>query len=110
MKKHHLGEFEEMVLLAVGVLHGDAYGVSLKKEIETRGERNVSVGALQTALIRLEKKGYVKSSEGEKTQERAGRPKKYYQITAYGQSALEYKKSIRSRFWDAMPNIQLNIR
>ena len=59
MKKHNLGEFEEIVLLTVGVLHGEAYGVSIKKEIETRGDRKVSVGALQTALIRLEKKNQI---------------------------------------------------
>ena len=110
MKEHNLGEFEEIVLLAVGVLKGEGYGVSIKKEIETRGERSVSVGALQSSLIRLEEKGYIKTAEGEKTQERAGRPKKYYQITAYGQSALEYKKSVRTRFWEAMPNIQLKIQ
>ena len=110
MKKHNLGEFEEMVLLAVGILYGKGYGVSIKEEIETRADRKVSVGALQSALVRLEKKGYVKSKVGEKTQERAGRPKKYYRLTAYGQAALEYKKTIRNRFWDVMPNFQLEIR
>jgi PadR family transcriptional regulator, regulatory protein PadR len=61
MKKYQLGEFEEIVLLTVGVLYKDAYGVSIKTEIETRLSRNVSVGALQTALKRLENKGYLKS-------------------------------------------------
>ena len=49
MKKYKLGEFEEIVMLVVGVLHGNAYGVSIKKEIESMAERKVSVGALQVA-------------------------------------------------------------
>ncbi len=49
MKKYQLGEFEEVVMLTVAILHDNAYGVSVKKEIESRLSRNVSVGALQTA-------------------------------------------------------------
>lgn len=75
MKKYQLGEFEEVVLLIIGVLFKDAYGVSIKKAIEERLSRSVSMGALHTALVRLEDKGYIKSAEGEKTEERAGRPK-----------------------------------
>ena len=71
MKKYQLGEFEEVVLLTVGVLYKEAYGVSIKKDIETRLSRNVSVGALQTALRRLEDKGYLTSYDGEATEERA---------------------------------------
>ena len=78
MKKYQLGEFEEVVMLTVGILYKEAYGVSIKKEIESRLKRNVSVGALQTALKSLEDKGYLKSHEGEATEERAGRPKKYF--------------------------------
>ena len=110
MKKFHLGEFEELVLLTVGVLHGEAYGVSIKKEIEIRGDRKVSVGALQSALVRLEKKGYVQSLTGEVTQDRAGRPKKYYHITAHGQTALAYTRDLRNRLWEAMSKIQLDMK
>ena len=105
MKKYQLGEFEEIVLLTVGVLFKDAYGVSIKKEIETRLSRKVSVGALQTALKRLEAKGYLKSYEGEATEERAGRPKKYFQITAYGRKAMEYSKQTRDELWNAIPKM-----
>jgi PadR family transcriptional regulator PadR len=107
MKKFQLGEFEEVVMLTVGILYKDAYGVSIKKEIETRLSRNVSVGALQTALKRLEQKGYLKSRDGESTQERAGRPKRYFMITAYGKKAMEYSKSTRNTLWDAIPKIAL---
>ncbi len=108
MKKYHLGEFEEVVMLTVGILFKDAYGVSIKKEIESRLKRGVSVGALQTALKRLEDKGYLKSYEGEATEERAGRPKKYFQITALGKKAMEHMKSTRDELWSAIPKVAWN--
>ena len=108
MKKYQLGEFEEIVMLTVAILHNDAYGVSVKREIETRLSRNVSVGALQTALIRLEDKGYLRSHEGEATNERVGRPKKYFQVTALGKRALEYTRSTRDQLWSAIPRTVLN--
>jgi len=110
MKKYQLGEFEEVVLLTVGVLYKEAYGVSIKKDIETRLSRNVSVGALQTALRRLEDKGYLTSHDGEATEERAGRPKRYFQITALGKKALEYTKSTRDELWKAIPKMALNLK
>lgn len=105
MKKYQLGEFEEVVMLTVGVLYKEAYGVSIKKEIESRLKRNVSVGALQTALRRLEDKGYLKSFDGEATEERAGRPKKYFQITALGKKAMEHIKTTRDELWSAIPKM-----
>lgn len=108
MKKYQLGEFEEIVMLTVGILYKDAYGVSIKKEIETRLARNVSVGALQTALKRLEDKGYLKSHDGEATEERAGRPKKYFQITSLGKQAMEHTKTTRDELWSAIPKVALS--
>ncbi len=108
MKKYQLGEFEEIVMLTVGVLYKNAYGVSIKKEIESRLSRKVSVGALQSALKRLEDKGYLKSFEGETTEERAGRPKKYFQITAFGKKAMEYTKTTRDELWSAIPKVAWN--
>ena len=108
MKKYQLGEFEEIVMLTVAILHPDAYGVSIKKEIESRLKRSVSVGALQTALKRLEDKGYLKSRDGESTEDRAGRPKKYFQITALGKRAIEYSKTTREELWNAIPKIALS--
>ncbi|UZR98812.1 PadR family transcriptional regulator [Chondrinema litorale] len=110
MKSHRLGEFEEVVMLTVGILYNDAYGVSIKKEIENRLSRKVSVGALQTALKRLEDKGYLKSHDGEGTQERAGRPKRYFEITAHGKAALEYTRSTRNTLWDAIPKMALDVK
>jgi DNA-binding PadR family transcriptional regulator len=110
MKRYPLGEFEEVVMLTVGILYRDAYGVSIKKEIETRLHRQVSVGALQTALRRLEQKGYLKSHEGESTQERAGRPKRYFTITAYGKKAMEYTRNTREELWRAIPKVALDLK
>ncbi|MEM1134301.1 MAG: helix-turn-helix transcriptional regulator [Bacteroidota bacterium] len=110
MKKIRLGEFEEVVMLTVGVLYNEAYGVSIKKEIETRLSRKVSVGALQSALKRLEQKGYLQSRAGDTSQERAGRPKLYFEITAYGKRVLEYTRSTRNELWDAIPKIALDLK
>jgi PadR family transcriptional regulator, regulatory protein PadR len=110
MKKYQLGEFEEIVILTIAVLYKEAYGVSIKNEIESRLSRNVSMGALHTALVRLEDKGYIKSSDGESTEERAGRPKKYFLITALGKKAMEHSKDTRNQLWDAIPKIALKFR
>jgi PadR family transcriptional regulator, regulatory protein PadR len=103
MKKYHLGEFEEIVMLTIGILNNDAYSVSIKEEIESRLARSVSMGALHTALKRMEDKGYVKSRAGEATDERAGRPKRYFEITALGKKAIQYSKESRDELWRAIP-------
>lgn len=105
MKKFQLGEFEEIVILTIGVLHKNAYGVSIKEEIESRLKRNVSMGAMHTALVRLENKGYIKSFDGEATEERMGRPRKYFQITALGKKAIAYSKETRDDLWTAIPKV-----
>src|SRR5258708_17048111 len=110
MKKYQLGEFEEIVILTIGVLYKEAYGVSIKKEIESRLSRNVSMGALHTALVRLEDKAYIKSFDGEATEERAGRPRKYFQITALGKKAMEYPKGTRDQLWRAIPKMALDVK
>jgi len=103
MKKYQLGEFEEIVILTIGILNNEAYSVAIKDEIESRLSRNVSMGALHTALRRLEDKGYLKSFAGEATEERAGRPKQYFEITALGKKAMQYSKSTRDELWKAIP-------
>ena len=105
MKKYHLGEFEEIVILTIGILYKEAYGVSIKSEIESRLSRSVSMGALHTALVRLEDKGYIKSIAGESTEERMGRPRRYYQITALGKKAMQYSKDTRNQLWEAIPKL-----
>jgi PadR family transcriptional regulator, regulatory protein PadR len=103
MKKYQLGEFEEIVILTIGILNNRAYSVSIKDEIEWRLSRTVSFGALHTALKRLEEKGYLKSFAGESTEERAGRPRQYFEITAMGKKAMQHSKDTRDELWKAIP-------
>lgn len=105
MKEYQLGEFEEIVLLTVAILHDDAYGVSIKEDIETRLKRTVSVSALQTALRRMEKKGYLKSEFGEATAMRGGKRKRYFKVTKTGKAALDYSKETRMKLWSAIPDV-----
>ncbi len=108
MGKHQLGEFEEVVLLTVAILYGEAYGVAIIDEMEERLNRKVSIGALQTVLRRLEKKGYLTSEFGEATSMRGGKRKRFFQLTSYGQSALEEAKEQRLGLWNAIPEIALS--
>ncbi|MEP5613294.1 MAG: helix-turn-helix transcriptional regulator [Cyclobacteriaceae bacterium] len=110
MKKFQLGEFEEIVLLTVGVLFDEAYGVAVKKEIETRLKRKVSVGALQSALRRMEKKGFLDSRTGEADKKRGGKPKRYFTITAYGKEALQYSQDVRVELWNSIPKVALDLK
>jgi len=110
MKTYPLGEFEEIVLLTVGVLYDEAYGVAIKDAIEEKARRKVSVGALQSALKRMEKKGYLQSREGEANAQRGGKPKRYYTITAYGKLALQESREIRTQLWEAIPKLALDFK
>jgi DNA-binding PadR family transcriptional regulator len=110
MKRIQLGEFEEIVLLTVGVLHGNAYGVTIKDEIEQRLGREVAIGALQVTLRRLESKGFLKSKQGDSNETRRGRPKLFFEITAYGKKAIEYSKESRDELWKALPRLVLRLK
>lgn len=103
MKDYQLGEFEEIVLLTVGILNSAAYSIAIKDEIESRLTRTVSMGALHTALRRMEEKNYLKSYTGEVTEERVGRPRRYFEITALGKKAIIHSKCTREQLWSAIP-------
>ncbi|OJJ22423.1 PadR family transcriptional regulator [marine bacterium AO1-C] len=105
MSKHHLGEFEEIVMLTVAILHGKAYGVAIIEEIKERLERNVSIGSLQTVLKRLEDKGYLESEMGEATKARGGKRKRYFKVTNLGMEKLQQAKEQRQNLWQAIPKI-----
>jgi DNA-binding PadR family transcriptional regulator len=83
-----LGSLEHIVLLAVARLDDDAYGMTVRREIEKRTGRNISIGAVYATLERLQTKGYVSSSLGDPTAERGGRAKRLFQLEADGQRAL----------------------
>ncbi len=105
MKGTYLGEFEEIVLLAVCVLGEDAYGVSIADEINAQSARPVHLSGVHTALYRLEEKGLVVSQLGGATKERGGRRKRLFQITASGKQALQEAHSLRNQFWNRIPSI-----
>jgi PadR family transcriptional regulator, regulatory protein PadR len=83
-----LGEFEQLILMALLRLGADAYGVSLRDEIESRTGRTISAGALYTALDRTEKRGLVTSRLGEPTPARGGKRKRLYTLLPAGERAL----------------------
>ena len=97
-----LGEFEQAVLLAVAHLEADAYGVTIRREIESRTERAIAVGALYTALDRLETKGYVTSNMSDPTPERGGRSKRHFRLTSEGVRALRQSREFLDRMWDGV--------
>ena len=105
MGKQTIGEFEEVVLLTVAILYENAYGISIKEDIEQRLKRKVSVGAMRTALSRLEKKGFLKSEFGEATAIRGGKRKRYFKVTPYGKKALEQVMETRKKLWGAIPSV-----
>ena len=83
-----LGSLELLVLLALVRLGDDAYGMAVRREIEQRTGRNLSIGAIYATLERLEVKGYVSSSKGESTAERGGRAKRLFCVEGQGEEAL----------------------
>lgn len=99
MKKTKLGEFEELVLLTVIVLQEEAYGVLIKQELEKRLDEKLSVGSIQSALKRMEDKGFLKSSFGEATPIRGGKRKRIYIATPAAHRILEEIKAIRADLW-----------
>ena len=108
MSKYQLGEFEEVVLLTVAILNGEAYGVAIIDEIEKRLKRKVSLGAMQTSLRRLEDKGFLKSEFGEATKTRGGKRKRFFNLTSLGKKALREVKEQRLGLWSAVPEFMLN--
>ena len=103
MKKGtYLGEFEQIVLLAVARLGDEAYGTSVRQEIEGTAGRPVSIGAVYATLDRLEHKRLLTSSMGESTPVRGGRPKRFFQLLPAGQASLLGARSTLDRLWDGL--------
>ncbi|MEQ9375309.1 MAG: helix-turn-helix transcriptional regulator [Imperialibacter sp.] len=108
MKKSRLGEFQELILMAVIVLEQEAYGNEIQRELEERLNERLSMGAIQTALKRMEEKGLLTAEWGEATQKRGGKRKRIYSATPYAHQVLQEMKEIRARLWDAMPGMKPN--
>jgi PadR family transcriptional regulator PadR len=105
MKGTYLGEFEELVLLAVGILFDDAYGLSLVDELEKQTSRSVMLSSVHKALVRREDKGYLKSHMGGATEVRGGREKRLYTLTQAGIKVLNQSRELRNSLWKQVPKI-----
>ena len=97
VKGDYLGEFEQIVLAALMRLGDNAYGMSVRREIEERTGRQAAIGAVYATLERLETKGYISSSEGDPTPERGGRAKRFFRIQADGERALRESQEAMRR-------------
>lgn len=95
-------ETEQLILLALLRLGDDAYGVSVREEIEHRAGRTVSIAAVYAALDRMERRGQVETWLSEPTPERGGRAKKHFRITAAGAAALEAARATMDRMWEGL--------
>jgi PadR family transcriptional regulator PadR len=105
MKQQSLGEFEELVLLMVAALHNEAYGVGILQSLEEKQNKKINISAIHVALKRLEEKGFVKSKFGGITEERGGRRKKFYNITALGKKMLDSQYALRTSIYKQIPKI-----
>jgi DNA-binding PadR family transcriptional regulator len=101
-RREHLGEFEQIVLLAVLRLGEDAYGVPIRADIERRTGRSLTVGALYRTLDRLEAKGYVSSSFGDPSPERGGRSRRYFRIRPLGLRTLRASRDALAAMWEGL--------
>ena len=110
MKETRLGDFEETILLLVGILDKEAYAFRIAEEFETQTERPVSIGAVHSTLSRLADKGFLTSEMGEPSSERGGRRKRIYAITANGKQALLDSRDFKVSLWNQYPGLSLGLK
>lgn len=103
MKETRLGDFEETILLLVGILGDEAYAFRVAEEFETQLKRSSSIGAVHSALNRLSEKSFLTSEMTKPTSERGGRRKRIYTITASGKKALEGSRDLKVSLWNQYP-------
>ena len=102
MTRESLGEFEQMVLLAILHLSGDVYGAPIVAEIERRTGRKVADAAVYVALRRLEQKGLLETWMGAPTQERGGKAKRCVRVTRAGVDILRESRQAIDRMWKGL--------
>lgn len=95
-------DVEQQVLLVVWRLDGEAYGVTIRDELERVAGRSVTTGAVYTTLVRLEQKGWLRSSMGDPTPERGGKAKRFFTITPAGMRAVEQARAVLERLWSGL--------
>ncbi len=106
MAKQHLGELDELVLLAIGTLYNDAYAFAIKQIIKEQTQRVIALPTIHAALYRLEKRSFLHSSLGGATTERGGRRKRLFSITHAGMQALSATRATREQMWGLIQEIQ----
>ena len=109
MKETKLGEFEEVLLLLVGILGEDAYAFRMAEEFESQTGRAVSIGSVHSTLSRLSDKGFLKSEMSEPTATRGGRRKRIFEITAYGDRTLRASRDFKMGLWDQFPGLAFQL-
>jgi DNA-binding PadR family transcriptional regulator len=102
MASDALGEFEQVILLAVVHLGAEAYGTTIRREIEERTGRDIAVGALYTALERLERKGFVTSTMSDPLPQRGGRSRRQFQLQPEGAAALKRSRELLAKMWHGL--------
>jgi PadR family transcriptional regulator, regulatory protein PadR len=110
MAHQGLGEFEQMVLLAIAHLRGEAYGIPIVEEIERRTGRRVARAAVYVTLRRLEEKGFVSSWMSDPTPERGGKGRRYAQLEPEGARALREARDLAERMWHGLNPASLRTR
>jgi PadR family transcriptional regulator, regulatory protein PadR len=105
MKGHNIGELEELILLTVGILYPDAYGVAVMDELERQAGRSLNISGVHSVLTRLEEKGLLKSKMSDPTDERGGRRKRIFLLTAAGKRILEDTHALRIQLYKQIPKI-----
>jgi DNA-binding PadR family transcriptional regulator len=105
MADAYLGEFEQIVLLAILRLHDDAYAIPIREEIEAKTGRAVSRGALYTALDRLETKRCLRSRMSAPIAERGGRSRRYFTVTPAGLAALRASRRALQQLWQGLDEV-----
>jgi DNA-binding PadR family transcriptional regulator len=95
----YLGEFEQVVLLAVARLGDEAYGMRIRAEIEQRAGRRASIGAVYATLERLVSKGLARETDVPGGKERSGLARRFYAVTAGGRAALHDARALQARMW-----------
>lgn len=107
MANQVLGEFEELVLLTVAALQGEAYAVLVLENLEKDLKRSLNISAVHVALKRMEEKGFLKSSFGGITEDRGGRRKRLYVVTALGKRMLDQQHELRNAIYNRIPRASL---
>lgn len=107
MQNLKLGNFEEVVLLLVGVLYDQAYSVSIVEEYKKQTGKNINISAIHTVLYRLEEKGFLTSKMGESQASRGGKRKRLFYLTSYGAKALDEVQNLRDQLRIQIPKLAL---